>query len=116
MVTRQEEPGTELAVVLGASEDAVLREASSSLQRAHLKHYEAAGQDGSARYLEKLFELVVECVARRTLGPISSYSEHLAADRFNSGFTIAEVQTAFNVLEESVWRVVVPSLPTDCIA
>ena len=32
------------------------------------------------------------------------YAEQIARERFDNGFDIGEVQTAFNVLEESMWR------------
>ncbi len=34
----------------------------------------------------------------------------LAGERFEAGFDIAEVQTAFNVLEEAIWRTVLSRL------
>ncbi len=37
-------------------------------------------------------------------------------DRFGAGFGIGEVQTAFNVLEESMWHHVVAGVPNDDMA
>ncbi len=42
---------------------------------------------------------------------MSRYAEHVAQERFRAGFDIGEVQTAFNVLEEAIWRVVIPRIP-----
>jgi hypothetical protein len=101
-----------LTEALSVARDDVLQEASASLERGHLTHYEASGSEASGRHLSDLFDLVVECLAKRTLAPITQYANNVAEERFNTGFNIAEVQTAFNVLEEAIWRVVIARLPT----
>jgi len=101
---------------LHSARSEILLDASDALGRAHLAHYEAAGPDESRRRLEDLYGLVVACITDRTLAPMCQYSEDVATDRFASGFDISEVQTAFNVLEEAVWRVVIARLPTDDLA
>ncbi len=102
-----------LTEAMSAARDDVLEAASASLARGHLAHYEASGSEESGRRLTDLFDLVVECLAKRTLDPITEYANSVAEERFNAGFSIAEVQTAFNVLEEAIWRVVIAPLPTD---
>ena len=102
-----------LADALNAARDDVLREASGSLRRGHLAHYEASGSEASRRRLSDLFDLVVECLAKRALEPITEYANHVAEERFDAGFGIAEVQTAFNMLEEAIWHVVIARLPAD---
>ena len=96
-----------------AAHDDCLQEAADALGRAHLKHYEASGPELSRRRLDDLFDLVVESLAKRTLGPICDYAQHVAEERFSAGFGIAEVQSAFNVLEEAIWHVVLAELPAD---
>lgn len=105
----------ELLSVLDAKRDSVLQVASQALQRAHLSHYEASGSAASDRRLSDLFGLVVACLAQRSLVPICDYSERVAKERFGAGFEIGEVQTAFNVLEESIWQVVISSLPASVL-
>jgi hypothetical protein len=102
-----------LTEALSVARDDVLQEASASLERGHLAHYEASGPEASGRRLSDLFDLVVECLGQRNLGPITQYASNVAEERFNAGFNIAEVQTAFNVLEEAIWRVVIARLPTE---
>jgi hypothetical protein len=94
----------------------VLQEASAALRRAHLTHYEASGNAASGQNLQHLFALVVGCLEQRTLVPIVRYAQAIAEKRFVSGFDIAEVQTAFNVLEESIWHVVIAKLEPDELA
>lgn len=101
---------------LDAAGDEILRSASDALGRAHLKHYEASGPQEARRRLNDLLALVVDCVSTRTLVPISHYGEIVASERFRAGFDISEVQTAFNVLEEAIWHVVILRLPPDELA
>jgi hypothetical protein len=98
---------------LSAAHDDVLDKALDSLARAHLTHYEASDPKTSRRRLGELLDLVVECLAKRTLEPITEYATNVAEERFGAGFGIAEVQTAFNVVEETIWQQVIASLPGD---
>ena len=101
----------DLVGALREARNDVLNDATEALRRAHLAHYEASGSETSHQRLADLFTLVVECLTQRTLGPMSRYAEHVAQERFRAGFDIGEVQTAFNVLEEAIWRVVIPRIP-----
>jgi hypothetical protein len=91
----------------------VLAHAADALDRAALQHYIVSGEDQSLQRLDHLLDLVVDCLHGRTLTPIVDFGASVADERFHAGFDIAEVQTAFNVLEEAIWRVVVPELPTE---
>jgi len=106
----------DLAKGLVADREDVLSDAAAALQRAHLRHYDKAGAEESRRRLEHLFSLTVDCLAQSTLTPIVSFAVHVAEERFGAGFDIGEVQTAFNVLEEAIWHVVVPRLPPEALA
>jgi hypothetical protein len=89
----------------------VLKEAFVALQRSHHVHYEAAGDDVTLERLTDLFDLVVAALRERELDKVTAYCEDLAHRRFEAGFGISEVQTAFNVLEETMWARVVAELP-----
>lgn len=88
-----------------------LEEAFTSLERAHPIHYERSGEELTRERLAELFDIVVAALRDRQLEPVSGYCQHLAEERFRSGFGISEVQTAFNVLEEAMWRRVVDGVP-----
>jgi hypothetical protein len=103
----------DLVGVLCTMHDDCLQEAVEALDRAHLRHYDASGLEWSRRRLDDLFDLVLECLAKKNLGPICEDAQHVAEDRFNAGFGISEVQSGFNVLEEAIWHVVIPQLPAD---
>lgn len=103
----------DLIAVLTDARSAILDEAAEGLARSHLHHYDASGPEERRHRLEALYDIVVESLQRRELGRMVAYAEQIARDRFNSGFGIGEVQTAFNVLEESMWRHVTAGVPVD---
>lgn len=106
----------DLNELLGQSRTEVLEEAYVSLQRSHGTHYEREGESFTRERLEELFTLVAAAIRTRDLAPLIAHAEHVATDRFNHGFTISEVQTAFNALEEAMWRRVVAKTPPEELA
>ncbi len=103
----------ELIAVLNDASAEILDEAAEAVLRSHLGHYEASGPEELRSRLEALFDIVVDCQRSRNLDQVIRYAERVGRDRFTSGFGIGEVQTAFNVLEESMWHHVVAGVPTD---
>ncbi|MGD0984068.1 MAG: hypothetical protein ABSA65_09675 [Acidimicrobiales bacterium] len=103
----------ELIAVLNDARAEILDEAAEAVLRSHLGHYKASGPEELRSRLEALFDIVVDCLRSRNLDQVSRYAERVGRDRFTSGFGIGEVQTAFNVLEESMWHHVVAGVPTD---
>jgi len=94
----------DIAGILAGSKDEILGEAVGALDRSHLRHYDTAGPAERRVRLEKLFDVTVDCLRLRQLAEMVGYAEQIARERFDNGFDIGEVQTAFNVLEESMWR------------
>jgi hypothetical protein len=103
------------ALLLGA-EGGILDEAYAALQRSHITHYQAAGEAFTRQRLGELFSLVVAAIQGRDLAAVGRYSEKVASERFDEGFDISEVQTAFNALEEAMWRRVVSAVPPEDLA
>jgi hypothetical protein len=106
----------ELVDLLVQQRSDVLEEAFRSLERSHSVHYEQSGEGFTRERLAELFDLVVAAARDRQLEPVSSYCEEIAEQRFDAGFGIAEVQTAFNVLEEAIWTRVVNGVPSSELA
>lgn len=100
----------DLVSELESAKTGVLDDAAERLARSHLAHYDAAGAEQSRLRLEALFDIVVTCLRSRELGPIAAHAEQLAHERFEAGFDIGELQTAFNVLEESIWLEITSSI------
>ena len=94
----------------------VLEEAFSALDRSPAVHYQHAGEAFTRERLAELFDLVVTALRDRELEPVGRFCEAIAEQRFQAGFGISEVQTAFNVVEEAMWRHVVDSVPPDELA
>jgi hypothetical protein len=94
----------------------VLEEAYVALERSRSVHYRHAGEAFTRERLAELFDLVVTALRDRELEPVGRYCEAVAEQRFQAGFGIAEVQTAFNVVEEAMWRHVVGGVPPDELA
>ena len=89
----------------------VIDEASTALKRSHHAHYEHAGDVFTRERLGELFDLVITALHDRELAPVGAYCEDIATQRFSAGFAITEVQTAFNTLEEAMWRRVAEGVP-----
>jgi hypothetical protein len=106
----------ELAEVLQARRDEIVDEAAQRLGRAHLTHYETAGPAESRRRLDDLMGKVTDAVRHRSLAKICGYASTVARERFEAGFDISEVQTAFNVLEETLWRLVIAEAGPENVA
>ena len=85
----------------------VLDEAEQRLRHAHPQHYEASGSVESGRRLDQLFSMALDSVTQRSFTGICRYTERVARERFEAGSDITEVQTAFNVVEEAIWQVVI---------
>ena len=92
----------------------IIAEATESMRRSHIKHYESAGPEHTRQRLKALYVLTVRAVKEKNLGPMIAHVETIAHERFASGFDLWEVQTAFNVLEEAIWgRILKELTPPD---
>jgi hypothetical protein len=81
----------------------ILEAAAAALRRAHARHYDAAGEGEIERRLEALFDHVRQALTARDVAGLLAYAEEVAEERFNAGYDLSEVQTAFNALEEATW-------------
>jgi hypothetical protein len=108
-VEREQAPAT-TAELLARHRETIVSEAETGLARAHSRHYESAGAKAVRERLETLYEHLVEALEHRDLGPMLAYGEQIAEERFSAGYDLAEVQTAFNALEEAIWSRVLAEL------
>jgi hypothetical protein len=90
--------------------------ACESMKRTHMKHYEAAGPEHVHQRLRALYTLTTRAVKEKNLGPMIAHADTVAVERFNAGYDLWEVQTAFNVLEEVLWQHILKSFPPDRFA
>jgi hypothetical protein len=106
----------DVARMLREAEETILEEACDTLGRSHVTHYEAAGDTFTRQGLRDLFRLVVDAIKDRDLAEMSVFAEQVARRRFDQGFDIAEVQAAFNALEEAMWRHLVDAVEPEELA
>ena len=99
--------------LLQARADEILNEATEAMVRARAKHYEEAGREHVHQRLKALYVLTMRGVKERNLGPMVAHSETIARERFTSGYDLWEVQTAFNLLEEAIWKWILKELSAD---
>jgi hypothetical protein len=106
----------DLVTLLAERQAIVVQETSEIVERSRLTHYAAAGSDEAYRRLDRLYSLMLQSLESRNLVPIIDQMTQIAAERFEAGYDLREVQTAINVLEEAVWKVVVESVPPEQLA
>ncbi|HAN34847.1 MAG: hypothetical protein GYA65_00215 [Actinobacteria bacterium] len=97
--------------VLTNERENILDAAAIALERSNLPHYAQAGPTAARERLARLLALVLQSVDTRDLVPMIEHATHIAHERFDAGFDIHEVQSAFNVLEEAIWVRVVAATP-----
>ncbi len=100
-----------LQELLDREATAIVQEAEESIRGARATHYEQAGTEHVHQRLKALYTLTARGVKERNLGPMIAHSETIARERFSSGFDLWEVQTAFNALEEAIWKRILAELP-----
>lgn len=88
----------------------IIRSAFDSLLRSNLKHYSASSANENWQRIEKLFDLAFNSIKDKSLVEMIAYSEKIAAERFDSGYDLHEIHTAYNVLEEELWKVILRDL------
>lgn len=101
----------DLAQLLDDTRTDNIERALQSLHRNGLPHYPTAAEEQNRQRLRSLYDVTVQCVGNRTLVPIKNHARSIAQERFRDGFDLQEVHTAFNVLEEVLWRTVTEHLP-----
>lgn len=105
-----------LPELLDGHRDAILDEAVETLVRTRLPHYDAQGAAAARDKLAQLYDLMVACVRDRDLRPMLQHARGIARERFDAGFDLREIQTAFNVLEEAAWKRVIAEVATEQLA
>lgn len=94
--------------------EAIVDEAGAALGRAHSRHYDSAGEREVHHRLETLFDHLASAIRDRDVTQLVDHARRIAEDRFNAGYDLGEVQTAFNALEEATWtRAVAVLNPAD---
>ncbi len=105
-----------LVELLQEHQAGILTKAFEAVKRSQLKSYENAGDEHIHQRLKALFVLAVRAIKERNLGPMTAHAQTIAQERFSAGYDLSEVQTAFNVLEETMWKAVMEFMPPEQFA
>lgn len=89
----------------------IINEAVEALEHSRLSHYKQAGHEHTHHRLMALYVLTTKAVQERNIGPLLAHVNTIAEERFKAGFDLSEVQAAFNVLEEALWRHIINDIP-----
>jgi hypothetical protein len=89
--------------LLSKKESEIVDQATDAIIGSNLRHYENADPAQTRERVKTLCDLTLECMVGKSTMPMIKYADKIAQQRFVSGFSLREVQTAFNVLEESIW-------------
>jgi ParB-like chromosome segregation protein Spo0J len=93
---------TEALGVLEQERASIVEAACESIRHSRTR-YESAGQEETRRRIEAVYDELLGALSSHDLGNVIDYARQLAAKRFESGYDLAEVQGAFNALEEAAW-------------
>ncbi len=93
-----------LIELLHQKPDLILLDSTDNLVRSNLKHYKKLNPENIRIRLNHLFQTLVTCVETGSCNEMVTFMDKVSDERFESGFEIHEVQTAINILEESLWR------------
>lgn len=113
---RKELAQIDVAGFLSGRRGVIIDGAEAALARAHASHYESAGAAETRHRLESLFDRLVDAANRRDVTAIAEHAQSVAEERFNAGYDLAEVQTAFNALEEATWTQALEAVPAEELA
>ena len=84
--------------------DEIIKEANRALMSWRLTHYQKAGEDKCKRCLKTLYHFISKSIKKCSSTSLILYVQNITRERFNSGYDIQEVQIAFNILEEAIWK------------
>ncbi|HVU79116.1 MAG TPA: hypothetical protein VHC67_16185 [Gaiellaceae bacterium] len=93
------------AAFLGARRGPILAEAQQSLC-ARSRRYSGRGPAEVRSRLDALFDRLVASLAAGDFTRVVAHARLVARTRYETGYDLADVQAAFNALEEAVWSTV----------
>jgi hypothetical protein len=105
----------DLKELLRTQSGEILENALQSLNCAHLKSYSKSSQEENKKRLLNLLTLTQQCVVEKKLIPMKEYASKIAKERFDAGFDLHEVHTAFNALEEELWNRVTKNISAEIL-
>lgn len=93
-----------LETILDQQGEAIIEASLSSLEQARVDSYKNDSESENKARLMKLLSLLQEGIKGKSIQQLTNYSKQVAVDRFHLGFHLQEVLTAYNVLEQEIWK------------
>lgn len=100
--------------LLRQEEPAILDEAGRAIAR--IERYRRDGEQAVRRRVKALYRQVVRAVRTRDLDELLAHVRAVARERFEAGYLLDELQTAFSTLEEAIRREALARLPASELA
>ena len=97
--------------LLTVQADNIIKDALESIERSQLPFYRSSGSEQTRQRVKALFVLTARAIKERNLSPMLAHAETIGRERFAAGADLAEIQIAFNVLEEVLWHRILTSVP-----
>jgi hypothetical protein len=104
------ESSDRLVQLLDEHAAAIVNEATIAFARSREFFARETGDELTRECLEQLLLVTWNCLVVRDTSPIVRHAEKLAEGRFQAGCDLREALTAFNVIEEAIWRRVLDDL------
>ncbi len=98
------EISAEISAILAQAADRVINDAIAALDERDRAQRHAPSPAERRHDVERLFGLVGQCLREGRADPIVKPSQQIAADRFVAGIDLLDVQAAFVVMEDVLWR------------
>ena len=105
------EVSVQISAILVRTGDQVIGDTVAALEQRDQARRGVPSPAERRRDVEYLLELVRQCLHQGRSDPIITPSEQLAADCFGAGIDLADVQAAFVVLQDVLWRHLSAALP-----
>lgn len=103
----------ELHNLLDREKEDILSDALDALARGRSTDRNRADTISIEQLVTRLFDLTRDSAKTRNLTAIREFVQTTAKQRFESGSGLFELQSAFNVLEEAIWRRIAEQIPPD---
>ena len=107
------EVSMQISAILVQTGDRVIGDTVAALEQRDQARRGVPSPAERRRDVEYLLELVRQCLHQGRSDPIITPSQQLAADCFGAGIDLADVQAAFVVLQDVLWRHLSAALPGD---
>ncbi|MDZ7722900.1 MAG: hypothetical protein U5R06_08845 [candidate division KSB1 bacterium] len=102
-------PKTELIEEISAHFDEMIIKICNQLQKLSPSHYENIDFERHQEREEDFIHKVEHYLKINEPDDLLSYVRYLAEKRSNEGYTLEEVQQAFDIIEKELWRVITES-------